>query len=69
MVSALKYLHDHDILHNDIKADNLLIYDRSSSYQCVVIDFGKSCFAADGRSYSLSETETSIFTGTCTSCS
>ena len=54
MVSALKYLHDH-ILHNDIKADNILIDDRSS-YQCV-IDFGKSCFAADGRSYSLSETE------------
>ena len=41
MVSALKYLHDHDILHNDIKADNILIDDRSSSYQCVVIDFSK----------------------------
>lgn len=56
MISALKYLHDHDILHNDIKADNILLHDRSSSYQCV-IDFGKSCFAADGRSYSLSEKE------------
>ena len=57
MISALKYLHDHDILHNDIKADNILLDDRSSSYRCVVIDFGKSCFAADGRSYSLSEKE------------
>jgi serine/threonine protein kinase len=57
MVSALKYLHDHDILHNDIKADNILLDDSSSSYQCVVIDFGKSCFVADGRSYSLSEKE------------
>ena len=51
MISALKYLHDHDILHNDIKSDNIVIDDRSSAYQCVVIDFGKSCFAADGRSY------------------
>ena len=53
MISALKYLYDHDYLHNDIKADNILD-DRSSSYQCVVTEI---CFAADGRSYSLSEKE------------
>ena len=57
MVSALKYLHDHNILHNDIKSDNVVIDDRSSSIQCVVIDFGKSCFAADGRYYTLTEKE------------
>ena len=50
MVSALKYLHDHNILHNDIKSDNIVIDDRFS-IECVVIDFGKSGFAADGRSY------------------
>ena len=59
MVSVLKYLHNH-ILHNDIKSDNIVIDDRSSSIQCVVIDFGKSCFAADGRSYALREGTTSI---------
>ena len=51
MVSALKYLHDHNILHNDIiTSDNIVVDDRSSSIQCVFIDFG-NCFAADGRSY------------------
>ena len=57
MVSALKYLHDHDILHNDIKSDNIVIDDRCAALHCVLIDFGKSCFAVDGKLYKLSPQE------------
>ena len=57
LFSAVKYIHDKGILHNDIKSDNILIDDRSSVSQSILIDFGKGCFVADGKRYKLSSAE------------
>lgn len=54
MVSALKYIHINNILHNDIKSDNIMIDNRSSIPQSILIDFGKGCFISDGKLYKLS---------------
>lgn len=53
MVSALKYIHINNILHNDIKSDNIMIDNRSIP-QSILIDFGKGCFISDGKVYKLS---------------
>ena len=54
LIFALKYIHDNKILHNDIKSENIMIDNRSSEHQSVLIDFGKGCFVADGKEYKLS---------------
>ena len=54
LVSALKYIHQRDILHNDIKSDNIVIDGRSSVPQSILIDFGKGCFVSDAKTYTLS---------------
>jgi len=38
---GLKYSHDKNIIHNDIKADNIMI--RKITYDPVIIDYGLSC--------------------------
>ena len=49
-VSALNYLHKSNILHNDIKLDNILLDQR---YESVLIDFNKGCFTNEEKSYKL----------------
>lgn len=56
MVSALKYIHSKNILHNDIKSDKI-IDNRSPIPQSILIDFGKGCFLPDGKLYKLSVAE------------
>lgn len=51
VISGLKYIHEKNILHNDIKEDNVVI----SESTAVIIDFGKACFKKDGRTYKLSQ--------------
>ena len=51
MVSAFKYIHINNILHNDIKSDNIMIDNRSSIPQ---ITLSKDCFIFDGKIYKLS---------------
>ena len=57
MASALKYIHSKDILHNDIKSDNIIIDNRSPVPQSILIDFGKGCFLSEGKFYKLSLAE------------
>ena len=42
---AIQYLHNHGMLHNDIKRDNVMVYqaNEDGNLQPVLIDFGKAC--------------------------
>ena len=56
-LSALEYLHLNTILHNDIKANNVVIekiLHTPDSCRPVLIDFGKACYVKDARTYELS---------------
>jgi serine/threonine protein kinase len=50
---VLKYLHAHQLLHNDIKCDNVMIYNDSEGLKPVLIDFGKACRFKEGKSKKL----------------
>ena len=54
LVSALKYVHQNRILHNDVKSDNIVIDGSSSVPQSILIDFGKGCFVSYTKTYVLS---------------
>jgi serine/threonine protein kinase len=57
LMSAVKYLHDNNILHNDIKSDNVIVEYTASSAKGVLVDLGKACYVADSRRYDLSKEE------------
>ena len=40
---AINYLHEHKILHNDIKNDNVVVYKDKVGLKPVLLDFGKAC--------------------------
>ena len=60
LCSALNYLHNKSILHNDIKANNVVMY-HSNSYMPVLIDFGKACFSDEAKKYALSKDERELY--------
>ena len=55
LVAALCYIHNIGILHNDIKTDNIVLNGSPSQIRCVLIDFGKTCFISQGKTYRFSE--------------
>ena len=57
LISAVKYLHEKDILHNDIKSDNVIVEYTSSNAKGVLVDLGKACYISDCRKYDLTKEE------------
>ena len=58
--SALVYLKEKDVLHNDIKSNNILIErmpPRFTEVRAVLIDFNNACLSCDARQYNLSKQE------------
>ena len=49
IVSAVDYLHSLQILHRDIKDENVIINER---FHVKLIDFGSATFMSDGRLFS-----------------
>lgn len=57
LISALVYLTENNILHNDIKTDNIVIEHLPPNFsvcKSVLIDFGKACFVSESTLYNLS---------------
>lgn len=57
-ISALVYLKQKNVLHNDIKSDNILIERlprKFAEVRGVLIDFNKACLSSDARKYTLSD--------------
>ena len=49
VISAVKYLHEHQILHNDIKGDNIVIDNQDSEVRSVLVDLGKACYVHEAK--------------------
>lgn len=49
LTSALAYLHNHNILHLDIKPDNVMMVRQSDSTKPVLIDFGQAMYFVNGK--------------------
>ena len=65
LAEVLSYLNnDANILHNDIKSDNILIAKISSvsEYQVILADFGKATQRSEGKHYHLSLIEQAEYT-------
>lgn len=56
IISGILYLHDKaiQILHNDIKEDNIIMEYDTKEFTPILIDFGKACSINNAKNYSLS---------------
>jgi len=64
MISALVYLFNNKILHNDIKTDNVVIECLAPDFiscRSVIVDFGKACFLSAALLYKLTPEEQSKY--------
>ena len=50
LCQALRYLHSKQLLHCDIKSDNVILTNVNSVYHPMLIDFGKSIYISEAPS-------------------
>jgi serine/threonine protein kinase len=51
------HLHAHQILDNDIKSDNVMVYKDIDGFKPVLLDFGKPCKIGEGKIKKLTDIE------------
>ena len=57
LARGLKSIHSNQILHNDLKQDNVVLGQTAYTNHSIIINFGKACFISAARSYHLSQEE------------
>ena len=60
VLDGIKFMHDLNILHNDIKADNIVLYGPRAS-KVKIVDFGKCTLVTDPVTYNLSSAESAKY--------
>ena len=49
IIEALSHVHSKDVLHNDLKSNNILLEKRGKDFNPVIIDFGKARFISNPK--------------------
>ena len=49
ILRILRYVHVQNILHNNIKCDNVMIYRDGEGLKCMLIEFGKASRVEEGK--------------------
>ena len=57
IAKGIEHCHQRRIVHRDLKADNIALYEQNKNLMAVIIDFGKSDYVHNTRKYSLTEDE------------
>lgn len=55
IAEGLEYIHRKNIVHRDLKTDNIAMYEQNKKIVPVIVDFGKSEFLSNTKKYSLTE--------------
>ena len=58
IATAIQYIHVNDILHNDIKSNNIVVEKCNEGFSVVLVDFGKSTEVSKSKTYPEFDEET-----------
>lgn len=57
LAEAFQFLHRKNIVHRDLKSDNVVFNKQNNVITCILVDFNKSTYTTSVRRYSLTEEE------------
>lgn len=62
IVKGIQFVHEKQILHNDLKCDNVVVgHTLTNNLKLYIIDFGKSCMISNAKHYKLSSDEVEMY--------